>query len=110
MRVLLHTGEVRQCHAPTESASLRWDHALASGTVVTPHYDAMLGKLIAHGSTREAAIDRLMQGLNDTRVLGLQTNRALLAACLQHPVFRAGEARIDFLAEQGDELRRCTAN
>ena len=100
-----HTGVVRQCHAPAESASLRWDHALASGTVVTPHYDAMLGKLIAHGSTREAAIDRLMQGLRDTRVLGLQTNRALLAACLQHPVFRAGEARIDFLAQHGDELR-----
>ncbi|WP_291008920.1 biotin carboxylase N-terminal domain-containing protein [Hydrogenophaga sp.] len=100
-----HTGEVRQLHAPAESYGLRFDHALASGALVTPHYDAMLGKLIAHAATREAAIDRLLQGLRDTRVLGLQTNRALLAACLQHPVFRAGHARIDFLAQHGDELR-----
>jgi 3-methylcrotonyl-CoA carboxylase alpha subunit/geranyl-CoA carboxylase alpha subunit len=100
-----HTGEILHLHPPAESASLRFDHALASGTVVTPHYDAMLGKVIAHGTSREAAIDRLLQGLRDTRVLGLHTNRALLAVCLHHPVFRAGHARIDFLAQHGDELR-----
>jgi 3-methylcrotonyl-CoA carboxylase alpha subunit/geranyl-CoA carboxylase alpha subunit len=100
-----HTGAVLHWQPPAESASLRLDHALASGTVITPHYDAMLGKLIAHGTTREAAIDRLIQGLRGARVLGLQTNRALLTACLQHPVFRDGHARIDFLAQHGDELR-----
>ena len=93
------TGTVLAFAAP---GGLRFDHALHAGAVVTPHYDAMLGKLIAHAPTRAEAIDRLRTGLDQTAVLGLPTNRAFLAACLQHPVFRAGEALIPFLAEQAD--------
>ena len=88
-----------------EPAGLRFDHALHAGAVVTPHYDSMLGKLIAHAPTREEAIDRLCTGLDQTAVLGLPTNRAFLAACLQHPVFRAGDALIPFLTEQADTVR-----
>jgi 3-methylcrotonyl-CoA carboxylase alpha subunit/geranyl-CoA carboxylase alpha subunit len=96
------TGTVQTFAAPE---GLRFDHALQVGTVVTPHYDSMLGKLMAHAPTRLEAIDRLCEGLNQTTVLGLPTNRAFLAACLQHPVFRAGEALIPFLAEQADVVR-----
>jgi 3-methylcrotonyl-CoA carboxylase alpha subunit/geranyl-CoA carboxylase alpha subunit len=73
--------------------------------VITPHYDSMLGKLIAHAPTRSEAIDKLSAGLNQTTMLGLPTNRAFLAACLQHTVFRAGKALIPFLAEQADSVR-----
>ena len=97
------TGTVQAFAAPK---GLRFDHALHAGAVVTPHYDAMLGKLIAHAPTRAGAIDRLRTGLDETAVLGLPTNRAFLAACLQHPVFRAGEALIPFLAEQADAVRQ----
>ena len=96
------TGTVQAFTAPK---GLRFDHALHVGAVVTPHYDSMLGKLIAHAPTRLEAIDKLSAGLNQTTVLGLPTNRAFLAACLQHPVFRAGEALIPFLAEQADAVR-----
>ncbi len=96
------TGTV-QVFAPPEG--LRFDHALHPGVVVTPHYDSMLGKLIVHAPTRPEAIERLCSGLNQTTVLGLPTNRAFLTACLQHPVFRAGEALIPFLAEQADSVR-----
>ena len=89
----------------SEPEGLRFDHALHMGAVVTPHYDSVLGKLIAHAPTRREAIDRLCAGLNQTTLLGLPTNRAFLAACLQHPVFRAGEALIPFLAEQADTVR-----
>ena len=97
------TGTVQAFVAPE---GLRFDHALHVGAVVTPHYDSMLGKLIAHAPTRAEAIDRLRTGLDQTAVLGLPTNRAFLAACLQHPVFRAGEALIPFLAEQADAVRQ----
>lgn len=100
-----HTGTVRRFRPPPTDAGLRFDHALDNGSEVTPHYDAMLGKLIAHAPTRSEAIDRLAQGLAQLQVLGLPTNRAFLAACLQHPVFRAGQAVIPFLAEHGDEVR-----
>ena len=100
-----HTGEVLRFEAPPENANLRFDHALAQGLVVTPHYDAMLGKLIAHEPTRDGAIDRLTHALRQTAVLGLPTNRAFLAACLQHPVFRAGEATVSFLPHHAEALR-----
>ena len=100
-----HTGRVRHFAEPPMAPGLRFDHALEAGAEVTPHYDAMLGKLIAHAPTRAEAVHRLAHALDHTRVLGLPTNRAFLAACLRHPVFGAGEARIPFLAEHGDALR-----
>ncbi len=104
-----HTGTVLRFDAPAASAfergGLRFDHALRDGAEVSPHYDAMLGKLIAHAPNREAAMDRLRVALAQTRVMGLPTNRDLLDACLAHPVFRAGGALIPFLAEHGDGLR-----
>jgi geranyl-CoA carboxylase alpha subunit len=100
-----HTGRVGLFTEPPMSPGLRFDHALATGSEVTPHFDAMLGKLIAHAPTRTEAIAQLAHALDHTQVLGLPTNRAFLAACLRHPVFGAGEALIPFLAEQGDGLR-----
>jgi geranyl-CoA carboxylase alpha subunit len=92
-----HTGEVLYFEAPPCGAPVRFDHALERGAVVTPHYDAMLGKLIARAPTRDQAIDRLTHALANTVVLGLPTNRGFLASCLDHPVFRAGNATIPFL-------------
>ena len=100
-----HTGRVQDFVAPVMAPGLRLDHALENGTEVTPHYDALLGKLIAHAPTRAQALDALGLALAQTRVLGLPSNRALLAACVQHPVFRAGRAGIPFLAEHGEALR-----
>ena len=100
-----HTGTVRAFAEPPLGEGLRFDHAIETGTEVTPHYDALLGKLIAHAPTRAQAIERLAHALDATVLLGLPTNRALLAACLRHPVFGAGEALIPFLAEQGEGLR-----
>jgi geranyl-CoA carboxylase alpha subunit len=66
----------------------------------------MLGKLIVHGASREEAIAKMITALAGTQVLGLPTNRAFLAVCLQHPVFRAGDALIPFLDEHGDAIRQ----
>ena len=84
---------------------LRFDHPIEPGLEVTPHYDAMLGKLIGHAATREAAIDSQVQALGQTELLGLPTNRAFLAACLDHPRFRAGQALVSFLASNADTVR-----
>ena len=100
-----HTGRVQQFAEPPLTPGLRFDHALETGSEVTPHFDSMLGKLIAHAPTRREAIDRLAHALDQTRVLGLPTNLAFLAACLRHPVFHEGGALIPFLAEEGDTVR-----
>jgi geranyl-CoA carboxylase alpha subunit len=98
-----HAGRVQHF---VEPAHARFDHALQAGGEVTPFYDSMLGKLIVHGATRAEAIDGLLAALAGTQVLGLPTNRAFLAACLAHPVFRTGQALIPFLADHGDEIRK----
>jgi len=107
-----HTGRVLQFSAPPATAferaapgALRFDHALEEGAEVTPHYDAMLGKLIVHAPTRAEAIAALVRALNETRVMGLPTNRAFLAACLQHPVFASGHALVPFLAERAADVQ-----
>src|SRR5690606_798588 len=112
-----HTGRVLHFAAPAASAfvapppcqdsraTLRFDHAIERGSEVTPHYDAMLGKLIVHAADRGQAIDALVQALGQLEMLGLPTNRAFLAQCLQHPQFRAGEALISFLAGEADTVR-----
>jgi 3-methylcrotonyl-CoA carboxylase alpha subunit/geranyl-CoA carboxylase alpha subunit len=97
-----HAGTVRHLREP---GGVRFDHALFEGLEVSPHYDSLLGKLIAHGPDRAGAIEQLAGALDRLEVLGLPTNRRLLAACLRHPQFRAGAALIPFLAEHGDELR-----
>jgi geranyl-CoA carboxylase alpha subunit len=86
-------------------AALRFDHAIETGTQVPPWYDSLLGKLISHAPTRAEAIDQLLEALGQLELLGLPTNRRFLAACLRHPVFRDGAARVPFLAEHGEAIR-----
>lgn len=108
---LPQTGRVQVFRPPPSGegrhagARLRFDHALFEGVEVSPWYDSLLGKLVAHGTTRQQAIARLLAGLEALQVLGLPTNRRLLAACLRHPDFAAGNAHIDFLARHGDAIR-----
>ena len=85
--------------------SLRFDHSMFEGLQASPHYDSMLGKLIAHAPTRDEAIAQLAFALDRTEILGLPTNRRFLAACLRHPQFQSGDALIPFLEEQGAALR-----
>ncbi len=101
-----HTGTVAAFAEPPPGPGLRFDHAIEPGLVVGPHFDSMLGKLIVHAPTREAAAQQLAHALDATVLLGLPSNRELLAACLRHPVFLAGQALIPFLAEEGDALRQ----
>ena len=82
---------------PASGDGVRVDHGLASGQVVSPFYDPMLAKVIAHGATREEARRRLVRALEDTVALGLITNRSFLIDMFRHPSFVAGEARTTFI-------------
>jgi 3-methylcrotonyl-CoA carboxylase alpha subunit/geranyl-CoA carboxylase alpha subunit len=108
-----HAGRIRHFLPPPlgegwggGAPALRFDHAIEAGLEVPPYYDSMLGKLIAHAPTRAEAIGKLATALDRLQVLGLPTNRRLLASCLRHPEFAAGHARVPFLAEHGESIRR----
>ena len=97
-----HAGTVQRFIA---ARNIRTDHALFSGAQVSPHYDSMLAKVIAHAPTREAAVEQLRQSLGHTRLLGLPNNRSFLMACLNHAEFCTGQVRIDFLNRHATEIR-----
>jgi geranyl-CoA carboxylase alpha subunit len=97
-----HAGVVQQFRAP---GGIRFDHALFDGLQVPPHYDSMLGKLIAHAPTRGEAAAQLAGALDRLQLMGLPTNRAFLAACLRHETFANGQALIPFLAQQAEAIR-----
>jgi geranyl-CoA carboxylase alpha subunit len=104
------TGTVRKFVPPGGNAGLRFDHALFEGLEVSPYYDSMLGKLIVHAEDRATAVTHLASALDRLVLLGVPTNRRLLAACLRDPVFAAGDALIPFLAERGAALREALAH
>jgi geranyl-CoA carboxylase alpha subunit len=82
------SGPVLDWHVP---AGIRCDHALAAGAAVTPWYDSMVAKLVAHATTRRECVERLADALDHTVLLGLPSNRAFLARVLRHQAFVSGE-------------------
>ena len=103
------TGQVLVWQAAA-GADVRVDHGLASGQVISSHYDPMLGKVIAHGQSRDEARRKLAAALRHTTLLGVLNNKAFLAAICEHPVFAAGGATTAFLGSEFAEHGTVTAS
>jgi acetyl/propionyl-CoA carboxylase alpha subunit len=78
---------------------IRVDAGVEEGDEVGTRYDPLLAKLIAHGETREEALDRLAAALAETEVAGVTTNLPLLRWLVAHPELRAGRTTTAFLVE-----------
>jgi len=81
---------------------IRVDTGVEQGDSITPYYDPMIAKLIAHGETREEARQKLTAALSQTRIGGCRTNLAFLARLLRHPVFISGDADTGFIERNLD--------
>ena len=84
---------------PAGGPGVRTDHGMKDGLAISPFYDPMIAKVIAHGATREEARTRLVRALRETVVLGPTTNRHFLIRLLEHPEFAAGKATTAFLSK-----------
>ena len=93
---LPQTGRI-SAWEPALQAGVRIDHGLIEGQHVSPFYDPMLGKIIAHGATREEARRKLLRAVQDSVLLGMQSNQRLLASLLEHPQFISGEFSTGFI-------------
>jgi acetyl/propionyl-CoA carboxylase alpha subunit len=80
----------------------RNDEALASGQTVGTSYDPMLGKVIVHGPTREAARKKLIAALDDTAVIGLTTNTGFLRELAASDEFRDADIDTGWLDRNPD--------
>ncbi|AQZ60526.1 acetyl/propionyl-CoA carboxylase subuit alpha [[Actinomadura] parvosata subsp. kistnae] len=91
-------GVLRRFEIP---GGVRVDAGVESGSVVSPHYDALLAKVVAHGSTRAEAVRKLVSALRGARLHGLTTNRDLLVDILTNRDFVAGDTHTGFLDPDG---------
>ncbi|MBX9453319.1 MAG: ATP-grasp domain-containing protein [Mesorhizobium sp.] len=97
-------GTLSRFKLPDPDSALRVDCGYREGDVVSPHYDPMIAKIIAHGADREAACRRAIAALEEIEIEGIATNRDFLLACLQNSAFRAGEVHTGFIEEEKSGL------
>lgn len=84
-------GTLTRFAPPQNHAGVHVDAGYEEGQAVTPFYDPMLAKLIAHGADRGQALDRAAAALRAFELEGIRTNRAWLAELLDTPEVRAGD-------------------
>lgn len=96
-------GQLTQVAFP---AGVRVDTWVETGTEVTASYDPMLAKVIAHGTDRADALDKLADALAATRIDGIETNLGLLRAAVADPRLRAATHHTATLAGIHDTSRR----
>ncbi|MCB1715229.1 MAG: acetyl-CoA carboxylase biotin carboxylase subunit [Candidatus Competibacteraceae bacterium] len=89
-------GLITQYHAPG-GPGVRVDSHIYSGYRVPPNYDSMIGKLIAHGENRAAALSRMRNALAELVVEGIKTNVPLHLRILDDPNFAEGGTDIHYL-------------
>jgi 3-methylcrotonyl-CoA carboxylase alpha subunit len=97
------TGRLWALRFP-ERDGIRIDTGVHEGDAVTPFYDPMIAKVIAHGANRDEALDRLSAALGETVVAGPKTNLAFLRALADAPEFRSGRFDTGFIDANLDAL------
>jgi 3-methylcrotonyl-CoA carboxylase alpha subunit len=97
-------GQITHLRWPESVPGLRLDTGVEAGDEVSTYYDPMLGKIIAWGESRAAAIDLLHRALNEVQIAGVATNRALLSSVLADEEFRVGAVGTDFLQVRRAQL------
>jgi 3-methylcrotonyl-CoA carboxylase alpha subunit len=96
-------GRIAEIRLPA-GEGLRADFGPGSGDAVSPFYDSMIGKLIAHGRDRGEAVARLRTALAGTVVAGLQTNALFLDNLLAHAEVGAGTMDTGLIGRDIDGL------
>ena len=92
-------GKITRFHAPG-GFGIRWESHIYAGYTVPPHYDSMIGKLIAYGETREIAIARMKNALAELVIDGIKTNIDLHLAIMEDENFQKGGTNIHYLEKK----------
>jgi acetyl-CoA carboxylase biotin carboxylase subunit len=92
-------GTITLYHAPG-GPGIRVDSHIYSGYQVPPYYDSMIGKVISFGETREVAIARMKNALDEMIIDGIKTNILLHHDLLNDPEFQKGSNTIHFLEKK----------
>jgi len=101
------TGRLLACDFPGNG--VRVETGVEKDSVITPYYDSMLAKLIVHRHERADALESLRGAIEQTTILGIQTNLDFLAKLLREPEVRAGTADNQFIDQEFSKKYRSSA-
>jgi 3-methylcrotonyl-CoA carboxylase alpha subunit len=96
------SGDIAYVKFPADS--VRVETGVESGSTVTPYYDSMLAKLVAHAETREEALDKLSRALDETSIFGITTNQAFLKRLIALPATRDATFHTRLIDKEIDQL------
>ena len=97
------TGRLVALELPA-GEGIRVDTGVETGSEITPYYDPMIAKMIAHAPTREQALEKLAGALDRTIAAGPRTNVGFLAALCRAGEFRAGRVDTGFIERNAAAL------
>ena len=92
-------GKIKAYHAPG-GPGIRVESHIYAGYTVPPHYDSMIGKLIAYGENRDVAIARMLGALDEVIIDGINTNIDLQRDIVGDAAFKVGETNIHYLEKK----------
>jgi 3-methylcrotonyl-CoA carboxylase alpha subunit len=87
-----------------DDPAIRIDTGVEEGAEITPWYDPMIAKVIAHGDSREAAREALADALDEAVIWPVRTNAGFLVEALDHPDFASGQVDTGLIAREGEAL------
>jgi acetyl/propionyl-CoA carboxylase alpha subunit len=89
---------------PPQGDWIRVDAGYREGDTITPFYDPMVAKVIAHAPTRDEAREKLMAALRAFELQGIRNNKEFLIACLADEAFAAGDVSTGFIDQRLENL------
>ena len=92
-------GDIERFHAPG-GPGIRVDSHIYSGYKVPPYYDSLIAKLISYGNSRDEALNRMKNALNEILIDGISTNIPLHQELIDDTNFRTGGVNIHYLEKK----------
>ena len=92
-------GDIERFHAPG-GPGIRVDSHIYSGYKVPPYYDSLIAKLISYGNSRDEALNRMKNALNEILIEGINTNIPLHQELIDDTNFRTGGVSIHYLEKK----------
>ncbi|WP_267434757.1 acetyl/propionyl/methylcrotonyl-CoA carboxylase subunit alpha [Sphingomonas sp. GM_Shp_1] len=84
--------------------AIRIDTGVEEGAEISPWYDPIIAKVIAHGQTRDEAREALADALDEAVIWPVRTNAGFLVQALDHPDFASGQVDTGLIAREGEAL------
>lgn len=89
-------GTITKLELP-DGEGVRHELAVHETSKVTPFYDPMIAKLVISATSREKAIQRLLEALNQYHIEGIKTNISMLQQVITHPAYLSGDTTTQFV-------------